>query len=233
MGWRSYGSLAAVMVLVTLDVVVDGPLRQLDHAVHEFCDAHVRGRALEFVRGVSKLGQRGYLVRVIVPLSVVAAVRRRSLRYPAFAVLIAYALSLTQTGLKSVVPRSFPFGDVDVIGRYGDAYPSGHTLNGFVLVWVILELLAAALPAVDGVLPARRRRGAALAAGVVTAAALTVSDQHWLTDVLFSLALGPVLLAWLVAAAPFERRRLLPAPLRSAARATRTEAPRPGPERGR
>ncbi len=221
------------MVLVTLDVMADGPLRQLDHAVHGFCDAHVRGRALEFTRGVSKLGQRGYLVRVIVPLSVLAAVRRRSPRYPVLSIAIAYALSLSQTGLKSVIPRSFPYGDVDVVGRYGDAYPSGHTLNGFLLVWVVLELLAAALPAVDGVLPARRRHRAALVAGVVTAAALTVSDQHWLTDVLFSLALGPVLLAWLVAAAPFERRRPLAAPLPSAARATTTEAPRPGPERGR
>ena len=35
--------------------------------------------------------------------------------------------------------------------------------------------------------------------------ALTAADEHWLTDVLFSLALGPVLLAGLVAAEPFTR----------------------------
>lgn len=222
------------MVLVTLDVVLGGPLRQLDHAVHEVCDARVRGAWLEAVHAATKLGQRGGLATVIVGLSVLAAVRQRSPRYPVAGLGIVVGLSLVQSGLKSLVPRTYPFTDTDVLFAGGNAYPSGHTLNGFVLVWVVLELAVGAWPALERVLTARRRRDLALAAGAVTAAALTAADEHWLTDVLFSLALGPVLLSGLIAAAPFRPwAPLLPAERGLGARATRTGDPRPGPEQGR
>src|SRR5262245_3642728 len=102
-GWRSYCALVAVMVLVTVDVLVDGPLRQLDHAVHGFVDTHVRGGWLEVAHVGTKLGQRGDLVLIIVPLSVVASVRARSPRCLVLSVLIVVGLSLLQSGLKSVV----------------------------------------------------------------------------------------------------------------------------------
>lgn len=202
-GW--YTLLFAVMVLVTADVLLDGPLRRLDWIIHEFCDAHVRDGTLAAVHTITKLGQRGVLVAIIAPLSAAAAVRRRSLRYPAMSLAIVVLLSLLQSGLKAAVPRRFPAGGTDTLFTYGTAYPSGHTLNAFVLDWVILELLVVALPEVRCRLPQRRRRDIALVTGTAAAVALTVADEHWLTDVLFSLALGPVLLAGLIAAAPFNR----------------------------
>lgn len=196
------------MLLVTVDVLADGPLRRLDWIVHEFCDAHVRGGWLTAVHLVTKLGQRGDLVVVIAVLAVIAVVRTRSPRYVVLSIVIVFALSLLQVGLKAVIPRTFPVGGADVLFTHGHAYPSGHTLNAFVLIWVILELLVVASPAVR--LTSRRRRDIALASGCVTAAALTVADEHWLTDVLFSLALGPALLALLIAAAPFTPREEVP-----------------------
>ncbi|QKW34688.1 phosphatase PAP2 family protein [Actinomadura sp. NAK00032] len=198
-----YALPAAVMVLVTVDVLLDGPLRRLDWTVHEFCDAHVRGGLLTAVHLVTKLGQRGDLVVVIVPLAVIASVRTRSPRCLLVSVVIVGGLSLLQTGLKAAIPRTYPFSGTDVLFAHGNAYPSGHTLNAFVLIWLILELLVIAFPSVR--LPAHRRRGIALAAGCVTAAALTVADEHWLTDVLFSLALGPVLLSLLIRWRPLTR----------------------------
>ncbi|GAA1823285.1 phosphatase PAP2 family protein [Actinomadura chokoriensis] len=201
--WGWYALLSAVMVLVTVDVLLDGPLRRLDWTVHEFVDARVRGGWLTAVTVVTKLGQRGDLVVVIGVLAVIAGIRERSPRPVLMSAVIVMGLSLLQLGLKSAIPRTFPYGNADVLFTHGTAYPSGHTLNAFVLIWVVLELLVAAFPAVSRWLPSRRRRDIALATGCVAAAALTLADFHWLTDVLFSLALGPVLLSGLIALAPF------------------------------
>jgi membrane-associated phospholipid phosphatase len=70
----------------------------------------------------------------------------------------------------------------------------------------------AAFPGVRGGLPPRRRRDISLVTGWIAAVALTVADFHWLTDVLFSLALGPVLLSGLIALAPFNREDGRPQP---------------------
>ncbi|TDD91427.1 phosphatase PAP2 family protein [Actinomadura darangshiensis] len=207
MAKRWYGPLMAVMVLVTVDVLLDGPLRHLDFAVHEFCDAHVTGGLHATAHAVTKLGQRGDLVAVMAPVAVVAGVRGRSWRCPLMAAVIVGGLSLLQVALKEVFPRTYPFGDTDVLFTHGDAYPSGHTLNAFALGWVILELLVVAFPAVRPRLPAGRRRTIAVVAGAVAATALTVADEHWLTDCLFSLALGPILLHGLIVLDPFANRR--------------------------
>jgi membrane-associated phospholipid phosphatase len=203
---RARAPLIAIMVLVTADVLLDGPLRHLDHIVHAFCDEHVRGAVLVAVTVLTKLGQRGILVAVMVPLVVIAAVRRRSPRVAVTSVLVVGGLSLLQDVLKAAVPRTYPVSDVDVLFTRGDAYPSGHTLNAFVLVWAVTELLVAAFPGALRVLPPRRRRNSALLTGAVAAAALTVADQHWLTDCLFSVALGPILLHLVVAMNPFAER---------------------------
>ncbi|GAA4302585.1 hypothetical protein GCM10023178_09030 [Actinomadura luteofluorescens] len=202
-----YAVLVAVMVLVTADVLLDGPLRHLDHVVHDWSDAHIQGWRLTAVDVFAALGQRGYLARIIIPLAIIAAIRVRSLRYLWASVLIVGVLSLLQVLLKAAIPRTFPISGTDVLFVRGDAYPSGHTLNGFVLVWIILELVVVAFPASSGALPPRRRRDIAVVTGTVTAVALTVVDKHWLTDCLFSLALGPLLLQGLLILDPFATRR--------------------------
>ncbi|WP_211258815.1 phosphatase PAP2 family protein [Spirillospora albida] len=193
------------MVLITLDVALNGPLRRLDHIVHRFCDAHTQSPVADAVI----IGQRADLLAVMVPLAVIAALRTRSWRPLVAATLIVVALSVLQLELKAVIPRTSPFSGRDVIFTYGDAYPSGHTLNGFLLIWVILELAVVAFPRAARAIPTRRRHIIALTTGAITAAAVTLDDQHWLTDALFSVALGPVLLNLLIAADPFQTR---PAP---------------------
>lgn len=203
---RRYGLPVLAMVLITLDVAFDGPLRRLDYVIHRFCDAHTQSPAAD---AVIIIGQRADLLAVMIPLALIAALRTRSWRPLVASTLIVVALSVLQIELKAVIPRTSPFSGRDVIFTYGDAYPSGHTLNGFLLVWVILELAVVAFPRAARALPARRRHIIALTTGVITAAAVTLDDQHWLTDALFSVALGPVLLNLLIAADPFQTR---PAP---------------------
>jgi hypothetical protein len=212
-GW--YVLAVAVMAGVTADVLADGPLRHLDWTVHAFCDAHVRGGWMSAVHGFTQLGQRGVIaVYVLVPLAVLGAIRTRSLRPVLVPVVVVLLLSLLQDGVKSVIPRTYPSSGTDVLWKHGDAYPSGHTLNGFVLIWVGIELLIVVVPVLDRWLTARVRRDFALVTGFLTGAALTAADEHWLTDVLFGLALGPVLLTGLVAAEPFTRRLRAGEPVR-------------------
>ncbi|MDL4817813.1 phosphatase PAP2 family protein [Actinomadura opuntiae] len=215
--WGWYVLAVVVMAAVTADVLADGPLRHLDWTVHKFCDANAKGAWMPVVDVFSQLGQRGVIVKyVLVPLAVLGMVRARSPRPLLVPVVVVGLLSLLQVGVKSVIPRTFPSGNTDVLWTHGDAYPSGHTLNGFLLIWVAVELVVIVVPALDRWLTARARRGAALAAGFLTGAALTLADEHWLTDVLFSLALGPVLLAGLAAAGPFSRRLRPEGPARAA-----------------
>lgn len=199
--WHGLAVLA--MVVVTVDVLAHGPLRRLDQHVHRVCDRYVRGFWLDAVEVVTQFGQRGTLVQIMAPLAVAAAVRQRSLRCPLAALLVVVVLSALQLALKAPIPRTFPIGEKDLLFAGSDAYPSGHTLNAFVLIWVILELLAVVLPRFAG---PRRRRAIALTTGVIGGVALVLADHHWLTDVLFSLALGPLLLAGLVAWSPFGGR---------------------------
>ncbi|WP_433467920.1 phosphatase PAP2 family protein [Spirillospora sp. CA-128828] len=206
---RWNGLLVAVMVLVTVDVLADGPLRRLDHIVHEFCDGHIQGASLTAVDVFTKLGQRGVLVAVMVPLALIAAARTRSWRLPLMSAVIVGGVSLLQVVLKAAIPRTYPISETDVLFRRGDAFPSGHTLNAFVLVWVLLELLVVAFPRVR--LPPRRRHHIAVTAGMVVAVALTLTDKHWLTDCVFSVALGLVLLRSLSAMDPLRLHGRRPA----------------------
>lgn len=204
------GVSAAVTVVVTIDLLLSGPLTHVDHVVHRFADRDVRGGWKVTVDMVRLLGQRWVLVQALAPLAVVAAVRTRSLGPPLKAGLIVVGLSALQTVTKSIIPRTYPASGEDVLFVGGDAYPSGHTLNGFVLVWTGLELLVLAFPGVFALrarLRARRRFVIALATGFLTGVALTLSDVHWLTDVLASVGLGIIVLDLLVRADPFGARR--------------------------
>jgi membrane-associated phospholipid phosphatase len=193
---------------VTIDLLTGGPLRGLDHAVHRFTAHDVQGAWKQAADLVRLLGQRWMLLQLLVPLAVVAAVRARSLRPPVVTGLIVVGLSEFEVLAKSIIPRTFPSSGRDVLHTGGHAYPSGHTLNGFLLVWTALELAVIAFRglAASGRLTARRRLVVAPVTGVVTGVALTLAGVHWLTDVLASLGLGIILLELLVVADPFRTR---------------------------
>jgi membrane-associated phospholipid phosphatase len=197
---------AALVLIVTADVLLRGPLTHLDHAVHRFDVAHVQGVRAQAAEILALIGQRWLLLCLIIPLALIAGLRTRSWRYPLLSVLIVVVLSLLETLLKSLIPRTYSVGGRDVLFAEGDAYPSGHTLNAFVLWWVILELLVVAVPVLAVQLPPLRRRAVALVAGAVTGVGLTLADDHWLTDVMASWGIGPILLALLIAARPFQHR---------------------------
>lgn len=187
---------------MTIDLLVGGPLTDLDHTVHRFADRDVRGVWKHVAETISLLGQRWVLLHFIVPLAVIAGVRARSFRPPLAAGLIVVGLSALEKVTKSIIPRTYPSSGKDLLFVRGHAYPSGHTLNGFLLVWTVLELTVVSFPSFVA-LTAHRRLVIAQVTGLLTGLALTLSDVHWLTDVLASLGLGIILLDLLVSADPF------------------------------
>jgi len=203
------GLAAALTTVVTIDVLAGGPLRSLDHAVLRFTRHDVQGGWKQAADVVRLLGQRWVLVQFLVPLAVIAGVRSRSLRPPVVTALIVIGLSMLEVLAKSIIPRTFPHTGRDVLYTGGHAYPSGHTLNGFLLVWTALELVVIAFPVLvtsAARLTAHRRLVIAQVSGVVTGIALTLAGVHWLTDVLASLGLGVILLALVSSADPFRTR---------------------------
>jgi len=196
---RRAAALGALLLLlaglVTLDVALQGPLTGFDHVVHRFADAQVRGLWRWPFEVLALPGQRGVLLLPILLVATAAAKRVRSPRPVVVAASVVAVLSLLQIALKSPLGRTWPVSDQDVLYAGGLAYPSGHVLNAFVLVGLLLELAALASPDFARRLARQRRVRLVAVVAAGTGVALVALDAHWLTDVLASWALGPVLYA--------------------------------------
>ncbi|MFD5086930.1 phosphatase PAP2 family protein [Kitasatospora sp. NPDC058406] len=203
--------LAVVLVVVSWQVAVDGPLLGLDrwarsavretrHELHSALLNHL-GKAL------SDLGGGAVAVPVLFLGGAVAAWRDRLAGVSrwwlpgAVAVLTAGLIPLLVVPAKAWFARPGPFGLPLAADQWG-WYPSGHTATATLAYGVAALLLARTAG------PRSRRRlaeGAALlSAGV--GLGLVWSDYHWLLDVVASWCLGGLVLLALARWLPARRR---------------------------
>lgn len=195
--------LGTVLVLVSWQVAVDGPLLGLDrwvrhgvresrHELHSTLLNHL-GTAL------SDLGGSVPAIPVLLAGGALAAWRSRRAAAPRWwlpavvAVLTTGLIPLLVVLAKAWFARPGPFGAPLAADQWG-WYPSGHTATATLAYGVAALLLARTV----GV-PARRRLYAAaalLALGV--GLGLVWSDYHWLLDVVASWCLGGLVL-WTLA----------------------------------
>ncbi|GAB3568235.1 hypothetical protein GCM10027405_29690 [Arthrobacter alkaliphilus] len=123
----------------------------------------------------------------------VLVVRRRSWT-PAILIVTAAAGSLLMTiAGKQLIGRARPpLSDAVPPYEYSPSFPSGHSLNAFVIAGIVAYVI---------ILRCRSRRGRTWTAAIAAFFALTIGlsrvflGHHWLTDVLAAWTLGA---AWLV-----------------------------------
>ncbi|MFJ2032977.1 phosphatase PAP2 family protein [Streptosporangium sp. NPDC087985] len=188
--WRlptAVGCLAVMVVVVsTVDVLIDGPLRRWDQrlmlGVHGL---EVTGWPHAVWRVIVVGGQFWLVGSLVMIAAVVAAWRRRALLLvPAVGGWLAL-ISMVIWLFKQALGRTPPGSGVDLLATAGQSFPSGHAALGAACLLVIAALTAGT--------SRRYLIGGAhvLAAGVATA---TVTlGYHWPSDAIAGWALGIVL----------------------------------------
>lgn len=195
---------AAVFVAMFLNVLWDGPLRDLDQWLADVVRAWgIRDNQPWKTIGylLSQTGGRWVNVTWLAVLCVMAWFTDRTL-VPFVRVGVAvFIMWAAVYPFKEWMDRSFPMdknGDYfDAVGSLGGAYPSGHQTNSILLgcvgAWIAVQYI--------------RQRWLrhlvcwyAVLAPIISAVAVIGMNYHWLTDVLGGAGMAVVLL-WLLRAA--------------------------------
>ena len=196
--------------LLTVDVVLDGPVRRADPQVAGWVAAHVHGAAWWLARVLAGFGQRAFDAVPLGLAATIAAVRGRRWRPIVWTCAVLAVLAVGVQGLKIAFGRTGPGGQ-DAIFAGGLEYPSGHTINGIVMWGMILQLLHDLGGASGRWLTPRRRAALCSMTGFATGVGLVAVNWHWLSDVLAGWLLGPPAL-WLALRAYRHLRDAPPSP---------------------
>lgn len=220
----------AVFALITVDVLVGGPLTHLDRAVSDWARSTGLPRP-----GWKRPGQKqadqavNFGDREVVGLIVLLAigyvsVRARTIVPLVRLVTLSVAASAVVLALKYGIGRHAPSG---VHGPEAfRSYPSGHTATA-VILWGLLYAVVAEYP--DYALSRPVAWLLSWAGPVAVMVGMVLRDYHWVTDLLGAASLCVVLLqvermVW----AHWRRARRGPAADPPAARAGRAAAGHPG-----
>ncbi len=185
-------------VLVTLDVLYDGPLRAADHQIDRWVLQYCPHWLIVLCRRYLVLpGQR--LVDVP-PMAIAAALlarKHRTWRPLVVPLVVMVFLAIVVPGMKIWTGRTNPLSGHDVLWVGGTEYPSGHEMNAIV-VWGMFFALASMLDWPVGRWLTRRRQLLLTALMVVWVGwTVMVARTHWFSDVVASLCTGIPLL-WLI-----------------------------------
>jgi membrane-associated phospholipid phosphatase len=212
LAWRWIAVLTVLLTIVTVDVLLRGPLVRLDWLLADYeRENPLRGVAYSSARVLVLLGQRGILLLPLLILAIAAARRSRSWRPLVVTLLMLLALNGITYAIQATTGRTLPGTGKDLLYAGGLAYPSGHTANAT----AILPLLALLIAGPLGIRPWPRSLRWLFAVAAIGAASeglmVTVLGWHWFTDALGGWCLGlivllPAALALLPSAR--ERRRV-------------------------
>jgi membrane-associated phospholipid phosphatase len=203
------GGLVLVLVLLTVNVLVDGPLVAADQRIRAAVQARATAPAWRWLSDgwhapaqlLVGLGSYQVAVPVLAACALAAAARRRTLR-PLLAALAGVVLLLvTVTAAKIAIGRTGP--GLTTLGSGGlGVFPSGHTTTATVCLGLAALLLIpsrptpSSRPALPFCPPRARRAGVAAVAVVclLVGAALVWCDYHWFTDVVAGWALAVLII---------------------------------------
>lgn len=186
-----------VFVWLTIAVVLGGPVTGLDQRVHHRFDGGVDpGGAVSWA---GHLGDVGVTIGVLAIVAIVTAQVSWRLWPVLLAVGNGVVMSVVVLGMKYAVGRLGPGLSPGDRPDYPGYFPSGHTASAAVcigtaayLLWRLLGGRASRWP--GRVRPAPVGLAVGLLAGLAEGTVTVLSDNHWVTDVVASLALSTVIL---------------------------------------
>lgn len=203
-----------LLALVTVDVLLRGPLVGLDAVLADYEREHpLRNAYYSVARVLVLMGQRGILLLPLLVLAIVASLRSRSWRPLVVTLLMLLALNGITYAVQASTGRTLPGTGQDLLYAGGLGYPSGHTANATAILPLMAVLIAGPL----GIRPSPRslERLLAVAAigAVIEGVTVTALGWHWFTDALAGWCVGLIVLlpAAVLLLQPATARRRAPA----------------------
>jgi len=189
--------LFAGFLVITQQVIVNGPLIEIDKWLHNLERPEFRGFSGFIIRRLDDLGLRSVTATVLLLAAFYIARRFKTWRPLNLAILSVISLNLIVGFFKFWLGRTKPKLGIDLLHFGGMSYPSGHASNA-ILSWGVLAYLIYRYAHVD------RYRGRLASAGVATISLTVcvvslVRDTHWFSDLLGGLFIGGALLVMVIA----------------------------------
>ena len=191
------GALFVGFVLVTHQVIINGPLIQLDAIVFNADRPKLTSLERLILLRIDNLGLRGVTATILLITAFFIARRFKSWRPLNLSILAVLALNLVVGLAKLGIGRTKPRLNVDLVYAGGLSYPSGHASNA-ILTWGVLAYILyryshpkAWHPYAMGFL-----------AGIFTLGVCVVSafrNTHWISDLVGGLFIGGALLVMVIA----------------------------------
>jgi membrane-associated phospholipid phosphatase len=184
-------------LIVTQQVLTNGPLVAYDKEINSQPKPQFEGLAGFILRRLDDLGLRGLTATVLLIAATFIAYKFKTWRPLNLAMISLLSLNLVVGTFKIVLGRTKPRDGFDLLHAGGMSYPSGHASNA-VLSWGILAYLIYRYAKVD------RYQGRLATAGVVlislTVCVVSLIRQtHWFSDLLGGLFVGSALLVAVIA----------------------------------
>ena len=195
--FRWSAALFIGFLLVTHQVIINGPLIEIDKWIHDLDRPKFQGISGFIIRRLDDLGLRSVTATALLIAAFYIARRFKTWRPLNLAILSLICLNLVVGFFKFWLGRTKPKVGIDLLHFGGMSYPSGHASNAF-LTWGVLAYLIYRYAHVD------RYRGRLASAGVATISLTVcivslVRDTHWFSDLLGGLFVGGALLVLVIA----------------------------------